>query len=159
MAATTAVSATTAATTMESTTAPAEASASARGITAGLAAMVIAAEAAGAGAGLVVGCWYPAGLAMGCWLVSPRGLSISVERRVSAAGIVVNIRGPAIHVIRDTAFTTGAVVIIAIVKSVAARVVAVVVVNYGVAAPAYTPVTPAPAVAAVEADAEADSPI
>src|SRR5271155_4117598 len=109
--------------------------------------MVIAAEAAGAGAGLAVG----------LLIESARGLSISMERRVVPAGIVVNIRGSALDVVSDTAFTAAAVVIVAVVKCIAARVVAVVVINYGPAAPTYAPVAPAPAVAAVKADAEADS--
>src|SRR5271165_3092667 len=139
------------------TATPAEAGASARGVAAGLAAMVIAAEAAGAGARLAVGLWL-AGLAVVCWgLVSPRGLATSMERRVPAAGAVVDIRGPALDVVRNTAFTAGAVVIVAVVKCVAARVVAIVVINYGVTAPADAPVVPAPAVAAVEADTEAYS--
>jgi hypothetical protein len=67
------------ATAVESAATAAEAGAAARGITAGFAAMIIAAEAAGASAGLAAGL-----------IESPRGLSISVERRISSAGIIVN---------------------------------------------------------------------
>ena len=130
-----------------SATTAAETGAAARGITAGLAAMIIPAEAARAGAGLAAGL-----------IESPRGLGISMERRVPAAGIVVNVRGAAIHVGSDAAFTAGTIVIVAVVECIAARVVAVIVINYGATAPTYAPVAPAPAVAAVEADAEAHSP-
>src|SRR5271170_8019700 len=129
-----------------STTAATEAGAATRGITAGLAAVVIAAEAAGAGAGLAAGL-----------IESPRGLSISMERRVPPAGMVINIRGAALHVGGDAALAAAAVVIVAVVKRIAAGVVAVIVINYVAAAPAYAPMAPAPSVAAVEADAEADS--
>src|SRR5208282_274985 len=133
-------------TAVKSTAAPAEAGASARGITAGLASVVIAAEAAGAGAGLAAGL-----------IESPRGLIISVERRVPPAGTVVNIRGSALDVVCDATFASASVVIVAVVKCIAARVVAVIVINYGAAAPTHAPVAPAPAVTAVEADAEAHS--
>src|SRR5580658_8348163 len=100
-------SAVTAASAVKSTAAPAEACASARGITASLAAMVIAAEAARASASLAARL-----------IESPRGLRISVERRVPPAGMVVNAAGigalsAAVHVVGDTAFTAAAVVIVA----------------------------------------------
>src|ERR1700683_245381 len=116
--------------------------------------MVIAAEAAGAGAALAAGL-----------IESPRSLRISMERRVPAAGTIINTTifagvaaHTAAHVVSDTAFTAAAIVIVAVVKSIAARVVAVIVKNYVAAAPAYTPVAPAPSEPAVEADAEAHSP-
>src|SRR5271156_3154626 len=99
-----------------STTTATEAGASARGIAAGLAAMVIAAEAAGAGAGLAAGL-----------IEAPRGLSVSMERCVPPAGIVVNIRGCALDVVSDAAFTARTVVIVAVVKCIAAGVVAIIV--------------------------------
>src|SRR5271163_4928613 len=120
--------------------------------------MVLAAEAARAGAGLAAGCGWLAGLAVACWLVSPRGLGISMERRVPPAGMVVNICGSAVHVVGDTAFASASVVIVTVVKCIAARVVAVIVINHtAAAAPSHAPVAPAPSEAAVEADAEADS--
>src|SRR6202453_4385510 len=141
------------------TTATTEACASARGVTAGLAAVVITTEAAGARAGLAAGL-----------IESARGLSVPVERRVAPAGIIVNAavsagtaapsfaaRAFTVHVVSDTAFAAAAVVIVAVVKGIAARVVTVVVKNYGAAAPAYAPVAPTPSEAAVESDAEADS--
>src|SRR5580658_3197648 len=96
---------------------------------------------------------------MGCRLVSPGGLSISMERRVPPAGIVVNIRGSAVHVVSDTTFTAAAVVIVAVVECVAAGVVAIIVVNYSAAAPTYPPVAPSPSVTAVKAYAEAHAPV
>src|SRR5271155_503396 len=88
-----------------STTAATEAGAATRGITAGLAAVVIAAETAGAGAGLAAGL-----------IESPCGLIISVERCVPAAGIVIDIPAAALHVVRDTAFASRSVVIVAVVE-------------------------------------------
>src|SRR6202041_3017134 len=121
---------TAATTAVKSAAAPAEARASAGGVTAGFAAMVITTEAAGAGAGLAAGL-----------IESARGLSVPVERRVAPPGIMA----------------AAAVVIVAVVKGIAARVVTVVVKNYGAATPAYAPVAPTPSEAAVESDAEADS--
>src|SRR6202451_1136071 len=116
--------------------------------------MVIAAEAAGAGAAPAAGLTE-----------SPRSLRISMESRLRAAGTIINTTifagvaaHTAAHVVSDTAFTAAAIVIVAVVKSIAARVVAVIVKNYVAAAPAYTPVAPAPSEPAVEADAEAHSP-
>src|SRR5579863_925145 len=141
-------------TAVESTATAAEACAPTRGITASLAAMVIAAEAAGAVAGLSAGL-----------IESPRGLSISVERRVPPAGIVVDIPSAALHVVpaavlhvvRDTALASPSVIIVAVVKCIAARVVAIIVIDYATAAPTYTPVAPAPSIPAPETDAEADT--
>src|SRR5580658_1566504 len=143
----TAAAAVTPTTAVESATAAAEAGASARGIAAGLATMVIAAKAAGTGAGLAAGL-----------IESPCGIIISMERRVPPAGMVVNIRGAALHVVSDAAFASASVVIVTVVKCIAARVVAVIVINYGPAAPTDAPVAPAPAISAVEADAESHSP-
>src|SRR5580704_3986231 len=144
----------TAATAVESATTATEAGTAARRITARLAAMVIAAEAAGAGAGLTA-----------ALIESPRGLIISVKRSVPAAGIVVDIPGAALHVVpaaalhvvRDTAFTSRTVVIVSVVKGIAAGVVAIIVVDYAATAPADAPVAPTPSVPAPETDTDTDS--
>src|SRR5580704_9909584 len=152
----------TAATAVESATTATEAGTAARRITARLAAMVIAAEAAGAGAGLTA-----------ALIESPRGLIISVKRSVPAAGIVVDIPGAALHVVpaaalhvvpaatlhvvRDTAFTSRTVVIVSVVKGIAAGVVAIIVVDYAATAPADAQVAPTPSVPAPETDTETDS--
>src|SRR6202167_1406117 len=102
--------------------------------------MVIAAEAAGAGAALAAGL-----------IESPRSLRISMERRVPAAGTIINTTifagvaaHTAAHVVSDTAFTAAAIVIVAVVKSIAARVVAVIVKNSIPAAQPYTQVARPP---------------
>src|SRR5580692_2815620 len=136
----------TAATAVESATTATEAGTAARRITARLAAMVIAAEAAGAGAGLTA-----------ALLKSPRGLIISVKRSVPPAGIVVDIPGAALHVVRDAAFTSRTVVIVSVVKGIAAGVVAIIFVDYAATAPADAPVAPTPSVPAPETDTETDS--
>src|SRR5271154_6366059 len=107
------------ATAVESATTATEAGTTARGITAGLAAVVIATEAARTGTGLAAGL-----------IVSPRSLSVPVERRVSSAGIIVNtavsaaeITPTAAHVVGDAAFASPAVVIVAVVESIAARII------------------------------------
>src|ERR1700730_16882347 len=124
----------------------AETGASARGITAGLAAMVIAAETAGARAGLAAGL-----------IESPRCLSISVERRVPSAGGIVDsavsagdVTPTAAHVIGDAALASPSVVIVAVVKCIAARVVAVVIIDGVMVVQIEPPASPAPAVPAEE---------
>src|SRR5580698_1613452 len=78
-------------------------------------------------------------------------------RAVVAQGVgaIVAVK-PAVHVVGDAAVAAVAVIIVAVVKRVAVRVVGAVVVDHRAPAPVSAPVIPAPAVAAIETDSEAN---
>src|ERR1700678_1644067 len=78
-------------------------------------------------------------------------------RAVVAQGVgaIVAVK-PAVHVVGDAAVAAVAVIVVAVVKRVAVRVVGVVVVDDRAPAPVSAPVIPAQAVAAIETDSEAN---
>src|SRR5580700_2986056 len=118
-----------------------------------LAAVVIAAESSGMHSAL------PVRLA-----ISARGMAVAAKRVWRCAGMVVNASATAVtraaataNVISHPVIASAPIVVAAVVKRIAARVIAIVVVDDGAAVPVGAPVSPAPAKTAEEADSESSS--